>query len=97
MKPGSLVKPLNLSPLFQTVEDRMYRTGWPRHGSHVRTELVYGPGDFPHAERFADRTIQFPAFTDPSSHVIDAYCRAMAKVAAGTAELLPEKAWAGTS
>jgi perosamine synthetase len=97
VKPGSLVKPLHLTPLFQTLEDRMYRTGWPRRGSHVRREIVYGPGDFPQAERFADRTIQFPAFTEPSSHIIEAYCRAMVKVAAGTAELLPEKTWARIS
>lgn len=97
VKPGSLVKPLHLTPLFQTLEDRMYRTGWPRRGAHVHREIVYRPGDFPQAERFADRTIQFPAFTEPSSHIIEAYCRAMVKVAAGTAELLLEKAWAGTS
>lgn len=97
VKPGSLAKPLHLTPLFQTVEDRMYRTGWPRRGLHVRRELVYGPGDFPHAERFAERTIQFPAFTEPSTHIVDAYCRAMAKVAARSDELVESRAWARTS
>ena len=84
---GSLVKPLHLTPLFQTLDDHMYRTGWPRRGAHVRQEHVYRPGDFPLAERFAQRTVQFPAFTEPSSDIIEAYCRAMAKVAAGADEL----------
>src|SRR5206468_11076870 len=97
VKAGSLVKPLHLTALFQTLDDRMYRTGWPRRGPHVRRELTYGPGDFPRAESFAERTIQFPAFTEPSSHIIDAYCRAMTKVGARAEELLPSRAWAATS
>jgi perosamine synthetase len=97
VKPGSLVKPLHLTPLFQTSEDRMYRTGWPRRGSHVRREIAYGPGDFPQAESFAERTIQFPAFTEPSTHIVEAYCRAMAKVATRSEELVQSRAWARTS
>jgi perosamine synthetase len=94
VKPGGLVKPLHLTPLFQTVEDRMYRSGWPRRGPHVRREIVHGPGDFPEAERFAGRTVQFPAFTEPSTHLIEAYSRAMAKVAARSEELVESRAWA---
>jgi dTDP-4-amino-4,6-dideoxygalactose transaminase len=85
--PGSLVKPLHLTSLFQTVDDRMYRTGWPRRGPHVRREHVHGPGDFPCAERFSELTLQFPAFTEPSTGIVEAYCRALAKVAAGTEQL----------
>jgi perosamine synthetase len=85
--PGSLVRPLHLTALFQTLDDGMYRSGWPRRGPHVARAPVYGPGDFPRAESFSAETIQFPAFTEPSTHVIDAYCDAMAKVAAGAAVL----------
>ncbi len=86
--PGRLVTPLHLLPIFQTLDDGMSRTGWPRRGAHVRREHVYGPGDFPRAERFSERTLQFPAFTEPSRHIVEAYCRAMAKVAAAAGDLV---------
>lgn len=86
--PGSLAKPLHLTKIFQTVNDGMYANGWPRRGSHVSRELVYRPGDFPRAERFSALTIQFPAFTEPSEPIIDAYCSAMKKVASHALEIL---------
>lgn len=81
VQPGSLCKPLHLTPFFQTLEDRMHRSGLPRRGEHVSRELVYRPGDFPRAEQFSASTLQFPAFTEPSEHIIDAYVDAMRKVA----------------
>jgi dTDP-4-amino-4,6-dideoxygalactose transaminase len=97
ISPGSLVKPLHLTPLFQTLDDHIYRTGWPRRGAHVRQEHVYRPGDFPRAERFSELTVQFPAFTEPSSEIIEAYCRAMAKVAAQADELATSSLCASAS
>ena len=88
VRPGSLAKPLHLMPIFQTLDDRLCRTGWPRRGAHVQREHVYRPGDFPRAERFSELTLQFPAFTEPSTDIIESYCAAMAKVAAGSSELL---------
>src|SRR5262249_19329749 len=85
--PGRLARPLHLLKIFQTLDDHMYRTGWPRRGPHVRRELVYSPGAFPAAERFSSSTLQFPMFTEPSHHVIDAYCAAMRKVAARASDL----------
>lgn len=96
VKPGSLVKPLHLTPLLQTLEDRMVRSGWPRRGPHVDREIVYRAGDFPRAERFSSRTLQFPAFTEPSAHVIDAYCKAMVKVGAGAAQLATPSSYSWT-
>ena len=78
---GSLAKPLHLTRFMQTSQDHMFRNGWPRNGAHVHRVRVYAPGDFPCAERFSSQTLQFPAFTEPSKHIIDAYCRAMKKVA----------------
>jgi dTDP-4-amino-4,6-dideoxygalactose transaminase len=89
--PGALAKPLHLTRIFQTLEDRMYRSGWPRRGRHVARELVYKPGDFPEAERFSASTLQFPAFTEPSFPIIEAYCEAMRKVAAGSEELFRQE------
>ena len=86
--PGSIAKPLHLTRFFQTLEDGMYPGGWPRRGPHALRELVYRPGDFPKAERFSSLTLQFPAFTDPSEPIIDAYCRAMEKVEWGVEHLL---------
>lgn len=87
--PGSAAKPLHLTAIFQTLDDRMYRGGWPRRGAHVRAEVSYRPGDFPRAERFSASTLQFPAFTEPSREILEAYCHAMRKVAAA-AHLLAE-------
>jgi dTDP-4-amino-4,6-dideoxygalactose transaminase len=84
---GSLARPLHLTRLFQTLDDHMYRSGWPRRGGHVLREIVYSPGDFPNAERFSRSTLQFPAFTEPSHPIIDAYCAALRKVAARASEL----------
>ncbi|HEY0150564.1 MAG TPA: aminotransferase class I/II-fold pyridoxal phosphate-dependent enzyme [Longimicrobium sp.] len=81
VSPGSLARPLHLTPIFQTLDDRMYSNGWPRRGPHTSRTLVYGPGDFPRAERFSATTLQFPAFTEPSFHIIAAYRAAMVKVA----------------
>jgi dTDP-4-amino-4,6-dideoxygalactose transaminase len=92
VRPGALAKPLHLTRLFQTLDDRMYKSGWPRSGGHVERELVYRPGDFPRAERFSERTLQFPAFTAPSRHIVSAYSRAIAKVAARVADLESEAA-----
>jgi perosamine synthetase len=86
---GNLAKPLHLTALLQTLDDGMHRSGWPRRGAHVNVEHVYRPGNFPAAERFSEETLQFPAFTEPSRHVIDAYCEAMAKVARCAEDLLP--------
>jgi perosamine synthetase len=88
ISPGSLAKPLHLTRIFQTLTDGMYSSGWPRKGPHVSRELVYRPGDFPRAERFSALTIQFPAFTEPSVPIIDAYCSAMKKVASHVLEIL---------
>jgi dTDP-4-amino-4,6-dideoxygalactose transaminase len=85
--PGRLARPLHLTRMFQTLDDRMYRTGWPRRGARVLREIVHSPGDFPAAELFSASTLQFPAFTEPSHHVIDAYCAAMRKVAARASDL----------
>ena len=90
--PGSMAKPLHLTPLFQTVHDNMYPDGWPRRGAHVSQERVYKPGDFPRAERFSAMTLQFPAFTEPSDHIIEAYCQAMEKVAEQVGSLLAQSA-----
>jgi len=78
---GSLVRPLHLTSIFQTLDDGMYPNGWPRRGRHTGDAPIYRPGDFPRAERFAASTLQFPAFTEPSAAVIDAYGDAMEKVA----------------
>jgi perosamine synthetase len=85
--PGHLARPLHLTRLLQTLDDHMSRSGWPRRGNHVLREIVYSPGDFPSAERFSRSTLQFPAFTEPSHHIIDAYCAAMRKVAARASDL----------
>jgi dTDP-4-amino-4,6-dideoxygalactose transaminase len=85
--PGHLARPLHFARLLRTVNDRMYRSGWPRRGHHVLREIVYSPGDFPSAERFSASTLQFPAFTEPSHHIIDAYCAAMRKVAGRSSDL----------
>ena len=79
--PGNLAKPLHLTRIFQSLDNHMFRSTSPRRGMHVSHASVYGPGDFPRAERFAQSTLQFPAFTEPSAHIVDAYCRAMRKVA----------------
>jgi perosamine synthetase len=86
--PGSMAKPLHLTRFFQTLEDGMYTGGWPRRGAHASRELVYRPGDFPRAERFSAFTLQFPAFTEPSGPIIDAYCHAMQKIASRVEHLL---------
>ena len=78
---GSLAKPLHLTHFFQSLNDNMYPTGWPRQGDHVSHRYVYKRGDFPCAENFSAATLQFPAFTEPSRHIIDEYCQAMLKVA----------------
>jgi dTDP-4-amino-4,6-dideoxygalactose transaminase len=88
MAAGSLAKPLHFTQIFQTLEDGMYRSGWPRRGPHVNHERVYRPGDFPRAERFSALTIQFPAFTEPSKQIIAQYCQAMKKVARHSASLI---------
>jgi perosamine synthetase len=85
--PGHMARPLHLTRLFQTLDDHMYRTGWPRRGRHVLREVVHSPGEFPSAERFSRSTLQFPAFTEPSHHIIDSYCAAMRKVAARASDL----------
>ncbi len=84
---GSLARPLHLTRLFQTLDDHLYRSGWPRRGGHILREVVHAPGDFPAAERFSATTLQFPAFTEPAHHIIDAYCAAMQKVAARARDL----------
>ena len=90
--PGSLARPLHLTPIFQTLDDGMYRGGWPRRGPHVGIAPTYRPGDFPRAEAFSAGTLQFPAFTEPCDALLGEYAEAMAKVAAGAHLLLREDA-----
>lgn len=86
-RPGHLVKPLHLTPLLQTLDDHMYRSGWPRRGPHITRERKYRDGDFPGAERFSAGTLQLPAFTDPDGRIVEAYVRAMGKLGDWAAEL----------
>lgn len=85
--PGSLAKPLHLTRIMQTLDDRMYRGGWPRRGAHVDAQHLYRQGDFPVAERFSALTLQFPAFTHEERDIIDEYCGALDKIARHAVDL----------
>ncbi|MFG0258516.1 MAG: DegT/DnrJ/EryC1/StrS family aminotransferase [Phycisphaerales bacterium JB043] len=78
---GSLAKPMHLTRIMQTLDDGMYRGGWPRRGDHVGRVRVYQPGDFPKAERFSASTIQLPAFTYEHSEIVDQYASAIRRTA----------------
>lgn len=86
--PGSLARPLHLTSFFQTLDDGMYRNGWPRRGTGNRPAQTWGPGDFPNAEKFSATTVQFPAFMAPDGqNIIAAYGEAIRKIQRNAATL----------
>lgn len=76
-RPGS-TRPLNHLPLFQDPTPL-----FPAYHDMVR----YGPGDFPAAERFHERALKLPVWTDYTG-VVEQYAAAFTKVVAGRHALL---------
>jgi dTDP-4-amino-4,6-dideoxygalactose transaminase len=78
---GSLVRPLHTYKIFQDeglALRQAVRSGRPA----PRSLRSYRAGDFPAAEAFSAKTLQFPAFTEPAQSIIEQYAAAMRKLAA---------------
>lgn len=72
--------PLNLLPLFQTPGDL-----FPNYAG----QFSYRPGDFPVAEKFFSQALKIPVWVHrQDGHLLEAYVRAIIKVAANYHELL---------
>lgn len=93
-KPGS--PPLHLLPLFQTLDDGMYKFGWPRKSSFVEVERVYKKGDLPNSETYYQKALSIPTFTNVEDHgLIEQYAEAFNKIYEQRYELLGYKeVWA---
>ncbi|KOG87830.1 hypothetical protein ADK38_23225, partial [Streptomyces varsoviensis] len=83
---------LHRAEFFRTADDGYY-PGQPWH-----EKRLYNDGDLPRSEWHADRQIAFPIFLDEPVELVDAYVRAVHKVAghieelraAGAANSLPQ-------
>lgn len=86
-KPGS--PPLHMLPLFQTLNDGMYKDSWPRRSSYVEREIIYKNGDLPVSEAYYRRALSLPTFTSPEDKkLIEQYSDAFRKVFENRAELI---------
>ncbi len=86
-KPGS--RPLHMLPLFQTLDDGMYKHGWPRRNPQRTDPTPYRNGDFPNAEAYYQKTLSLPTFTNPADKdIIVQYAEAFQKVYDNRHELL---------
>lgn len=78
--PGALAKPINHFNFFHHNESGFYPMFFQSFFEEKSNKLIYQIGDFPKAEYFSANTLQFPAFTLPSKHIIKKYAQAMYKI-----------------
>ncbi len=77
----SETRPLHMEPFFQTTNTHIKTHGVTSRFVDGGPSRVYEDGDLPGSERYADRALALPAYTEPARDVLDQFVLAFRKVA----------------
>lgn len=80
--------PLHREPLFQTLDDGMLTYGRADSYRHAGTRRVYSPRDFPGSQKYQERALVLPPYTEECLALMDQFAAAFEKVAANVPALL---------